>query len=345
MPRVTINDIAEKAGVSKTAVSFAFNKPEQLSEETLSRILEVAEELGYTPDPTASNLKTRQTGCIGLLMPQPLPTITRNPQMFAFLEGVTTTFKDAGLSVMLVPPLQGSMRRAVMRAAVDGFLTLGLETFRGTMRVLQQRDVPFVMVDSDPIPGISCVNIDDEAGAYVAMAHVVRSGHQQIAMLGIRSGQHGHYEEYAGTLKRRIAGYVRALAERGLSIDGEHVRLIECECEIDGGADAFRALWKGRWRPTAVLAMADVIALGVLEAAQALGVSVPEDVSIVGYDDIPAARLVCPALTTIRQPSTKKGESAAGLLLQLIQDPQAEPAHITLPVQLIERQSTRNRSS
>src|SRR3990172_2667162 len=150
MPKATIKDIAAKAGVSKTAVSFAFNKPEQLSEATLQHILAVAEELGYSPDPVASNLKTRQTGCIGLLVPQPLPAIARNPHMLAFIEGVGTTCHEAGLSLMLVPPLKGNLRRAIIRAAVDGFLTLGLETFKGTMMVLQQRGVPFVMVDSDP---------------------------------------------------------------------------------------------------------------------------------------------------------------------------------------------------
>ena len=121
MPKVTIKDIAAKAGVSKTAVSFAFNKPDQLSEATLQRILAVAEELGYTPDPVASNLKTRQTGCIGLLVPQPLPLISRNPHMLAFIEGVGSTCHDAGLSLMLVPPLKGNLRRAIVRAAVDGF--------------------------------------------------------------------------------------------------------------------------------------------------------------------------------------------------------------------------------
>ena len=104
MPKVTIEDIARKAGVSKTSVSFAFNNPERLSEATLKHILGVAEELGYNPDPIASNLKTGRTGCIGLLMPQPIPNVARNPHTLEFIEGIGEICHDAGTSLMLVPP-------------------------------------------------------------------------------------------------------------------------------------------------------------------------------------------------------------------------------------------------
>jgi DNA-binding LacI/PurR family transcriptional regulator len=339
MAKVTIKEIAERARVSKTAVSFAFNYPERLSEGTLQQILAVAEELGYSPDPVASNLKTRRTSCIGILMPQPIPPIARNPHTLDFLEGVGETCHEAGLSLMLIPPLKGNLRRAIVRAAVDGFLTMGLETFRGTMVILQQRGVPFVMVDSDPTPGIPCVNTDDEAGAYAAMAYTLSMGHRRIAILGIRSGYHGNYEDYVGTLQRRIRGYLHALEEKGLTIDNHRVHLIECDCEAEGGYDAFQALWRGRWRPTAIVAMADIIAIGVMYAARDLGVHIPEDVSLIGHDDIAASRLTCPALTTVRQPTSEKGRVAAKLLIDLIEGKPVESEHTVLPVELIERQS------
>jgi len=337
--RITISEIARRAGVSKTAVSFAFNYPERLSEETLQRILAVAEEVGYAPDPVASNLKTRRTGCIGILVPQPIPIITRNPHTLAFIEGVGEVCHEAGMSLMLVPPLKGNLRRAILRAAVDGFLTLGLETFRGTMVVLQQRGIPFVMVDSDPTPGIPCVNIDDEAGAYAAMSYTLQRGHRRIAILGIRSGHHGDYRKYAGTLQRRVAGYARALAEVGLSLEDPDVRLVECECDAEGGDAGFRAVWQSRWQPTAIVAMADIIAIGVLRAARELNVPVPEDVSLIGYDDIEASSLTCPALTTIRQPAVAKGRTAARLLIRWIEDAAFTAEHVTLPVELVVRES------
>ncbi|HML20264.1 MAG TPA: LacI family DNA-binding transcriptional regulator [Aggregatilinea sp.] len=341
MPKLTISDIAQRAGVSKTAVSFAFNYPERLSEETLRHILAVAEEAGYSPDPVASNLKTRRTGCIGILVPQPIPIMTRNPHTLAFIEGVGDVCHEMGLSLMLVPPLKGNLRRAIVRAAVDGFLTLGLETFRGTMMVLQQRGVPFVMVDSDPTPDIPCVNIDDEAGAYAAMSYALRMGHRRITILGIRSGYHGDYRKYAGTLQRRIAGYTRALGEVGLSLDDPGIHLLECECDLDGGVEGLETVLQSRTRPTAIVAMADVIAIGVMRAAREHHIDLPGKLSIIGYDDIEASGLTCPALTTIRQPTVAKGRVAAELLIQRIENPDITPEHITLPVDLIERDSFR----
>jgi DNA-binding LacI/PurR family transcriptional regulator len=260
--------------------------------------------------------------------------------MSRLIEGIGVACQEDGLSLMLVPPLKGNMRRAIIRAAVDGFLTLGLETFRGAMKVLQERGVPFVMIDGDPEPGIPCVNVDDEAGGYMAMSHILKLGHRQIAILGIRSGLHGDYEHYAGTLRRRVTGYLRALDEAGLSIDNRHVRLIECECDIEGGYEAFHALWTSRWRPTAVVAMADVLALGALKAAQEHDVHAPRDLSIIGNDDIPESSLVHPALTTIRQPVVEKGAIAARALIESlgVHHP-GGVEHVVLPVEFIERES------
>lgn len=345
MAKITISEIARRAGVSKTAVSFAFNYPERLSEDTLRHILAVADEVGYAPDPVASNLKTRRTGCVGILVPQPIPIMTRNPYLLTFIEGVGEVCHESGMSLMLVPPLKGNLRRAIVRAAVDGFLTLGLETFRGTMVVLQQRGVPFVMVDSDPTPDIPCVNIDDEAGAYAAMSYALERGHREIAVFGIRSGHHGDYHKYAGTLQRRITGYARALAEHGLSLDAPGIQLHECECDAAGGYEGLHALWQARWRPTAIVSMADVIAIGVMQAARELGLRVPDDLSLIGYDDIEASRLTCPALTTIRQPAVEKGRIAAQLLLQRIEERSLAAEHVVLPVELVERESFSARSA
>lgn len=341
MTKITISEIARRAGVSKTAVSFAFNYPERLSEDTLRRILAVADEVGYAPDPVASNLKTRRTGCIGILVPQPIPIMTRNPYLLTFIEGVGEVCHESGMSLMLVPPLKGNLRRAIVRAAVDGFLTLGLETFRGTMVVLQQRGVPFVMVDSDPTPDIPCVNIDDAAGAHAAMSYALARGHRDIAIFGIRSGHHGDYHKYAGTLQRRIEGYARALAEHGLSLEDPHIQLHECECDAAGGYEGLHALWQSRWHPTAIVAMADVIAIGVMQAARELELRIPDDLSLIGYDDIEASRLTCPALTTIHQPTVEKGRAAAQLLLQRIEERTLAAEHVVLPVQLVERASFR----
>ncbi len=341
MRRVTIDDIAREAGVSKTSVSFAFNNPERLSAATLQHILQVAEELGYTPDPTASNLKTRRTGCLGLLLPQPVPIVARNPHTFEFIQGVGQVCHEEGLSLMLVPPLKGNLLQAISRAAVDGFITLGLEPFRQTMKVLRQRGIPFVMVDGEPVEGVPCVNIDDEAGAYAVMQHVLERGHRRIAILAIQSEHHGNYQQYTGTLRRRVRGYLRALEEVDLQIAEPEVRLLECVLEAEEGYRAFYQLWESGERPTAVVAMADLLALGVLQATRELGVRIPEDVSLVGYDDLAMNALSLLPLTTINQPITEKGQIAARLLIDLIAGKSIAQEHVVLPVELIVRASVR----
>lgn len=342
MPKVTIADIALRAGVSKTAVSFAFNNPGRISQATRARILQIAEELGYSPHPTASNLKTGRTGAIGLLLPQPIAIVARNPHNWALIEGIGVTCEAKQLSLMLVPPLNGNLRRAIRRAAVDGFLTYGLRPHGKTMTVLNQRGAPFVMLDSELLEGVPCVNIDDAGGMYAAMHHIVAQGHRDILILGILTDKGGHYQEYTGSLRRRIQGSLAALHEFGLDIDGQRVRLVESAVDVESGEATFAAVWERGFRPTAVVTMADVLAIGVIHAARNLGLSIPTDLSVTGFDDIPSAQLLQPALTTVHQPIAEKGQLAAEVLLACIDSPSAtRNIYHELPVQLIERHSTR----
>jgi alanine racemase len=338
MARVTIRGIAEKAGVSATSVSFAFNNPSRLPEATVQRILEVAEELGYIPDPVARSMSTGRTGTLGILMPQPFTEVVRNPFLYEFLEGVAEVCTAAGYSLMLVPPLEGSVKRAISMAAVDGFLTLGLELYKSTMVVLSRRDVPFVMVDSDPVEGVPAVDVDDETGAFEVMNYVLQTGHRDIAILGIRSGKEGRFKEYTGTLHRRMNGYVKALAAYDLEIDQKRIQLIECSSTTHGGQEGFQQVWKKKNSPTAVVAMSDVIAMGVIYAAKQKGLRIPEDLSVVGFDDIYTSRLINPELTTVSQPIRAKGKLAAELLVKFIRG-ESGPLHHILKTKLVIRAS------
>lgn len=339
MARVTIKEIAEKAGLSVTSVSFAFNNPSRLPEATVQRILEVAEELGYIPDPIARSMSTGRTGAMGVLVPQPFSEILRNPYYFEFLEGVAEVCTAAGYSLMIVPPLEGSVKRAIGVAAVDGFLTLGLELFKSTMAILNQREVPFVMVDSDnPIEGVSAVNVNDRAGARAVMAYVLKAGHREIAILGIRSGKNGRYQEYTGTLRQRMEGYLNALAAFNLELDQRRIQLVECASTTNGGQDGFNQLWKKKNHPTALVAMSDVIAIGAIDAARRKGIKVPEDLSVVGFDDISLSKLITPPLTTVSQPIQQKGKLAADLLVNCIEG-ECQASHRILNTKLIIRAS------
>jgi len=334
----TISDIAARAGVSKTAVSYAFNDPSRLSEGTVERILAIADELSYSPNPVARSMSSGRTRTVGVLVPQPLPDMLKNPFFAEFLEGVAEVVGRAELPIMLVPPVRGSMQHAVNDAAVDGFLTLGLEPFRPTVHILERRGRPYVMVDSDPVDGVACVNVDDEGGAYEVMRHVLARGHRAVGILGMRSPQRGQWRKYVGTLQRRIAGYTRALAEVGLGIGSSGVHLTECDVSEEGGRAGFGRLWTRTQHPTALVAMSDLIAIGALEAALDVGLDVPRQLSVVGFDDITQARWVRPAVTTVRQPTREKGGMAAEMLIALLEGT-AGPRHVVLATRLIERQS------
>ena len=338
---VTIADIAAAAGVSKTSVSYTFNNPDRVAEGTARRIQFIADQLGYSPNPLARSMSKGRTGTFGVLVPQALEEVLANPFFATFLGGVAATVQDAGYSILLVPPVKGSVERAIGNAAVDGFLTLGLETFRPTMHVLERRRLPYVMVDSEPANDLACVNVDDITGACDAMRLVLQSGHRCIALLGIRSPQRGRWRDYTGTLRRRMTGYNRALEDYGLSMESPGVRLLETEVSEQGGRTALRRLLRQHPRPTAVVAMSDLIAIGALEEALEQGLDVPQDLAIVGFDDIPQAEWVRPALTTVRQPTHEKGKLAAQLLVDLVAD-DAAPRHIILPTSLVVRQTATN---
>lgn len=343
MAKVTISQIAKEAGVSKTAVSFAFNDPSQLAATTVRHIRETAERLGYTPDPIARSMTTRRTNALGLLLPQDIATALANPFYTQFIRGIGRVCGQFGQTLMLVPPLWGSMMKAIPHATVDGFVVVGLEVDRGEIQLMRQRDVPFVMVDSEAPADVRSVNVDDRSGARMAMQHVLAKGHREIAIVAIESGKAGHVDEYTGTLAARLEGYRTALAERGLALDTPGVQLIEAPTSWEGGQAVFQQLWQCPARPTAIVAMSDIIAIGVLEAATEHGLKLPRDLAVVGFDDLPDARLTRPALTTVRQPVEQKGVLAAEVLVAALRKAD-EVHHHVLPCELIVRDSVAERA-
>src|ERR1700738_1657781 len=160
MSRVTIADVASAAGVSKTAVSFAFNSPEKLGQATLERVLGVAHELGYTPHPAARALSMRRSGTIGLLIPQRLTTVFANPFLSELIQGLGELCDAHDLTLLLVPPLDGSLEGALRQAAVDGFISVGLSPDDGALETLERIGIPTVLVDSDGSATHPAVNVD-----------------------------------------------------------------------------------------------------------------------------------------------------------------------------------------
>ncbi|BDZ39482.1 LacI family DNA-binding transcriptional regulator [Microbacterium suwonense] len=316
--RVTMQDVAERANVSKTAVSLAFNNSNRLSEATVKNILEAATELGYSQDPAARMLRTRRTDSLGLLLPQQLDKVLENPYYTQFLQGIGQTCQREGFTLLLAPPLRGSMLKTIPYAAVDGFIVSGLEHDRGEVNALRQRGIPFVLVDSELHDDVPSVEIDDSEGIEALLTHLLDLGHRRIAIVAIETGTEGGYTHWRGPVLRRMQGAISALASHGLTPESAGITVLEVPCTRAGGASAFNKLWVQSECPTAIVAFSDIIALGILDAAREADVSVPGEVSVTGFDDLAEASWSSPSLTTIRQPIEAKGRLAAEYLVEAI---------------------------
>src|SRR5207248_397811 len=209
--RVTIHDVAGKAGVSTAAVSHAFNDPERLRATTVTRILDAARELGYAPNPHARALHSQRVGVLGVLFPQPIATVFANPFFASFLEGIGSVTDERGIGLLTVTPVGGSLERAIAAAPVDGFVIIGLDERHADVTLLHKRGVPFVVVDGDAETA-SSVNVDDEGGAHAAADLLLDRGHREILVLTFHAPPE-ELDKDLGVRGRRLRGYRRAFVD------------------------------------------------------------------------------------------------------------------------------------
>jgi DNA-binding LacI/PurR family transcriptional regulator len=337
--RVRIEDVARQAGVSPTAVSFAFNNPHRLNAQTVQRILEAARELGYSPNPHAKALLSKSIGVIGILTPQTLPSIFANPFFPAFHEGVGQVCEENELSLLTISPVSSSVSEAIAKAPVDGLIVVGFNESHEEINLLHRRKMPFVIVDGDAI-NVPSINVDDETGAMHAARFLLERNHERILCMTFESDySNAHDDKIYGVGQRRLKGYQRAFAEYG--IPWNNVWLVPTGASVQAGGETFRNVWNSRNEvfPSAVLAVADIIAIGVLQAASELNIQVPHELAVIGYDDIPQSTWTYPQLTTVRQPILEKGEVAAQLLLSIISGDVQKNESIVLPTELVVRGS------
>ena len=336
---VTVTTVAKAAGVSRAAVSFAYNAPAQLSPETRQRILQIADELGYAPDPVARMLTTRQSGAVGLLMVEPIEAAFADPLTTLFVRGMGQMCDRYGLALTLLPPQRGSSIAAAQSAIIDGAIALGLAQDHPAMVALGQRHLPLVVVDGPASDRWSGVQIDDAHGAYLAAKHLVELGHRRIIILSFESRpptsfDGGHSTYYVP--EQRMEGYRRGLGS------AVQAYVVETHSDVESGRLAIMAcLTSAQPRHTAILAMSDALAIGALHACQDLGLQVPQDCAIIGFDGIPETAVTTPPLTTIAQPVQEKAALAMQFLLQEIQSETKRPhEHVVLPTRLVLRAST-----
>lgn len=345
-PPPTLKELADAVGVSRTTASNAFNRPDQLSPALRDRILSEAHRLGYPgPNPAARMLRTGRAGAIGLVFADPLPYAVGDPTAVAFLQGVARVCERAEAGLLLIPAFNpGAARSTIQAAAVDGFILYCLPFPGATVDEVLERRLPVVAVDLEAPPAVPRVGIDDRAGARMAAAHLLGLGHRRFGVIALDLLPDGHAgpvdeERRAAATYRttvdRLDGYLEALTAAG--IWPESVPVEECPGNSETAACAAASVLLRRSpRPTAILAMSDRLAFGVLRAAADAGLDVPRDLSVIGFDDIPMAAHAAPPLTTIRQPLVDKGAVAAGLLIGEID----RQSPVLLGTELVVRAST-----
>src|SRR5918997_455330 len=310
--RVTLTRIAEELDVSAMTVSNAYNHPDRISEALRERIFETAGKLGYHgPDPVGRSLRRQRTDVVWVLYSNPLSYAFDDPAVVSFLGGLRSITKGADSGLLLVPAAGGASRerdpRAAAQAAVDGFVIYSMSDEEPLLVAALQRRLPAVVVDQPRREGVPLVGVDDEGAARTAAEHLLDLGHQRFAIVSFGLSPDGHegiadsdrQERTAFHVSRmRLRGYRAALEETGLP--WSETPVYECPGSAkELGYRAVETLFRSEQEPTAILALSDQLALGAVEWMTERRISVPEDVSVVGFDNIPAAPSAGPLATCL----------------------------------------------
>jgi DNA-binding LacI/PurR family transcriptional regulator len=330
----TMREVARLAGVSVQTVSHVVNQTGNISDSTRLRVGKVIKSLNYRPNPIARSMRTRETGLVGLLVLD----IT-SPVLSRIASEVEAAAFSSEYKVLLYNARHDARREresleAFAEQLVDGLVIVNAMDRGQTFAWLKDRRIPTVLVDCLPTPALPSVATDNERGAYLATEHLLALGHQRIVHL-------------AGDLslevaRLRVEGYRRAMSEYGVSDQVSVVTPADYHWDYQTGYHAMRQILGDRKAPTAVFAAADQVAIGACRAIAEAGLEVPRDISVVGFDDIPAAQFSSPPLTTVRQPLKAIAGRAFDLLLELLNESgEPDAAQIVLQPVLVLRNSTR----
>ncbi|MFJ4163934.1 LacI family DNA-binding transcriptional regulator [Microbacterium sp. NPDC089698] len=318
---MTLQTIADEVGVSRMTVSNAFSRPDQLSGALRDQIFEVANRLGYTgPDPAARALARGRTGVVGLVLGGSPREAFVDDVAVGFVRAVAAELADAGYSLVLLHSAPRAGTEPARNVAMDGAIIYSVDPQAHEVTVLRERGLAIVTVEGAEVEGIPRVAVDDAGGAEAAARHLVELGHRDIAVVtsgldaaGLDPDSPHLSEGGTATTRARLRGWMRALAGTGA-----RVRLVGTPGIVVDELLRSRVGQLLSEPPTAILAFSDLAALDVIAQAAGRGLRVPEDLSVVGFDDSPVASLVTPPLTTVHQDVAAKGATAARMLLSLL---------------------------
>lgn len=322
--RVKLLDVAKAAGVSQGTASNAFGKPDLVRAEVRERIFKAAKELGYRgPHVMARMLRTGKAGALGVVFPDNLEYAFTDPVAIELLRGIGRECARHGVNVMIISAEnQKQAIAAVNNAAVDAFLVHCYSDNNDIIKAIQRRNQPLISIDTDIAGAAGTVVLDDFAAAKNAAQHLLDCGASKFAILSLQATEHDHFGPMTANrlgaashrvVRERLAGYHAALEAAG--IEATDVVHIECDNQSDHSAKMTTELLSDHPEIDGILAMSDVIAIGAIDAARAIGRNVPGDLKVIGIDGIPAGERTDPPLTTMHQDSVEKGRLAAEMAL------------------------------
>ncbi|MDX6510758.1 MAG: LacI family transcriptional regulator [Gaiellaceae bacterium] len=330
--RATIRDIADLAGVSIATVSRVLNDRPDVAPETRESVLQVVRDHRFSTNRSARGLSTQRTGLVGLTLPNVL-----GPYFAHIVSGASEALYEQDMRIILCPTHHQHEREVtlldrLMHGTTDGAILLLPEESSEELLALGDQGYPFVVVDPRlPLDeGIAVVSAAHSAGARAATEHLLELGHRRIAAI---TGTPGWM-----ATEERLRAYHSALASAGIPPDPDLV--LGSDYLIPGGFDATSTLLDLPDPPTAIFAFNDNLAVGAIQAAHARGLRVPEDLSVVGFDDTEQATIISPELTTVRQPLQEMGRLAVSLLSRLLDKQRVEALRVELATRLIVRDST-----
>lgn len=335
-PNITLSEIARIAGVSKMTVSNVINGKKGVAEETRGRIMEVIRDTGYTANRSARNLASGRTRTIGLVVPK----LNSNYTLYIgeILRGAGDTVDQHHWDLLVCTTSDDAERefrriQSLASGIVDGILVLLPRAEQSYLNLLQDTHIPVITLDhglsETPLPSI---DVDNHSGGRIATEHLLSLGHRRIGFIG---------GTYSRAHLERLAGYQEVLHEHGISPNPDLI--MEGDYSQPSGFRAAEKLLDLPHPPTAIFAISDAMAFGALEAAGRRGIRVPDQLSVIGFDDIPMANWVHPQLTTIRQPLYQLGETAINLIISMTDGESLPGQRMLLPVELVVRGSVARR--
>ncbi|HUN06839.1 MAG TPA: LacI family DNA-binding transcriptional regulator [Aggregatilineales bacterium] len=329
----TMREVAEHAEVSLATVSRVINNVGYVSPDLRERVEAAMRALSYQPSALARSLRRQESRAIGLLIPQ-----LDQPFFAALAFAIEGILFENDYRMLLCSAQEDEARERayaeiLIRQRVDGVIAVPTGQGRALQDLMGNRKLPLVLLDRD-LPDLyaSRVLVNNDQGGYDGMMHLLKLGHRHVRVIGAPT--------YSIAMQQRIAGARRALREFGIH-DHDPIIVSGTLPQYEMGMAAANHLFDESPHPTAIFALTDVTAVGVMHAAAQRGLSVPAALSVIGFDDIPLAGFMIPSLTTVAQPIRAMGQEAARLVLEQIEYPDFEPEHVVLPTHLVVRDSTR----